>query len=76
MNFLLDAQNSKQNTEWVGYATPNKAARHLLPDEVKNDERFYPSQESQENLEVYRDLGKETLSEYNERFLNFKMSLK
>ena len=27
MNFLLDAQNSAQNTEWVGYATPNKAAR-------------------------------------------------
>lgn len=76
MNFLLDAQNNKQNTEWVGYATPNKAARNLLPDDVKNDERFYPSQESQEKLEVYRDLGKETLSEYNERFLNFKMSLK
>ncbi|MDN6161120.1 MAG: hypothetical protein L0I85_08075, partial [Staphylococcus equorum] len=28
------------------------------------------------NLEVYKDLGKEALSEYNERFLNFKMSLK
>ena len=25
MNFLLDAKNNKQNTEWVGYATPNKA---------------------------------------------------
>ena len=24
MNFLLDAKNNKQNTEWVGYATPNK----------------------------------------------------
>ena len=56
MNFLLDAQNSAQNTEWVGYATPNKAA--------------------QQRLEVYKDLGQTSLSDYNESFLNFKMSLK
>ncbi|HHO1410282.1 TPA: hypothetical protein ACRUBM_001620, partial [Staphylococcus aureus] len=30
----------------------------------------------QERLEVYKDLGPEVLSEYNENFLNFKMSLK
>ncbi|MDG0843452.1 ABC transporter substrate-binding protein [Staphylococcus equorum] len=76
MNFLLDAEHSKQNTEWVGYATPNKAARVHLPANIKNDKRFYPTKEDQANLEVYKDLGKETLSEYNERFLNFKMSLK
>ncbi|MFK3831131.1 ABC transporter substrate-binding protein [Staphylococcus saprophyticus] len=76
MNFLLDEEISKQNTEWVGYATPNKAAREKLPDEVKNDKRFYPTQQDQNRLEVYKDLGKETLSEYNERFLNFKISLK
>ena len=35
MNFLLDAKNNKQNTEFVGYATPNKAARQLLPKEIK-----------------------------------------
>ena len=40
MNFLLDAKNNKQNTEWVGYATPNKAARQLLPKEVRDDHRF------------------------------------
>ena len=35
INFLLDAKNNKQNTEWVGYATPNKAARNLLPNNIK-----------------------------------------
>lgn len=35
MNFLLDEKNNKQNTEWVGYATPNKAARDKLPKEVR-----------------------------------------
>ncbi|HDJ1869664.1 TPA: extracellular solute-binding protein, partial [Staphylococcus aureus] len=76
MNFLLDAKNNKQNTEFVGYATPNKAARQLLPKEIKDDHRFYPTKEEQKRLEVYKDLGQEVLSEYNENFLNFKMSLK
>lgn len=76
MNFLLDAKNNKQNTEFVGYATPNKAARQLLPKEIKDDHRFYPTKKEQERLEVYKDLGPEVLSEYNENFLNFKMSLK
>ncbi|MGY3481246.1 MULTISPECIES: ABC transporter substrate-binding protein [Staphylococcus] len=75
INFMLDEQNSKQNTEWVAYATPNKAARAQLPKDIKDDERFYPSKRTQARLEVYKDLGKDTLSEYNERFLNFKMSL-
>ncbi|ARJ16647.1 ABC transporter substrate-binding protein [Staphylococcus lugdunensis] len=76
INFLLDAENSKKNTEWVGYATPNKAARQLLPNEIRNDHRFYPTQQGQARLEVYKDLGQRTLGNYNESFLNFKMSLK
>lgn len=75
INFLLDPKNSKQNTEWVGYATPNEAAKKHLPKEIKNDQRFYPSKETQSRLEVYKDLGKDILNDYNEHFLNFKMSL-
>ena len=33
-------KNNKQNTEWVGYATPNKAARDKLPKEVREDIDF------------------------------------
>ena len=76
MNFLLDKKVSKQNTEWVGYATPNKQAREALPEEISDDQRFYPNRTTQERLEVYEDLGQKTLSEYNEKFLNFKMLLK
>ncbi|MEL0538181.1 spermidine/putrescine ABC transporter substrate-binding protein [Staphylococcus debuckii] len=75
INFLLDAKNSKQNTEWVGYATPNKAAAQMLPAEIRNDHRFYPTKDTQNRLEVYKDLGKDILSDYNEHFLNFKMTL-
>ena len=76
INFLLDAENSKQNTEWVGYATPNAAAQKKLPTEVKNDKRFYPTKDKQAQLEIYKDLGQRQLSAYNEHFLNFKMGLK
>lgn len=76
INFLLDAQNAKQNTEWVGYATPNDAALKLLDKETREDERFYPSKEVQKKLEVYEDLGYENIKKYNEFFLKFKMSLK
>ncbi|UXR72268.1 MULTISPECIES: spermidine/putrescine ABC transporter substrate-binding protein [unclassified Staphylococcus] len=75
MNFLLDPKVNRQNTEWVAYGTPNKTAREMLPDEIKNDTRVYPTEETQKRLEVYKDLGTDVLSEYNERFLNFKMGL-
>ena len=53
MNFLLDAKNNKQNTEWVGYATPNKA---LVSYYLKKLEMIivlsYPKEQSR--LEVYK----------------------
>lgn len=75
INFLLDAKIGKQNTEWVGYATPNTASYKFLDKETREDERFYPSKEVQEKLEVYEDLGFENIKRYNELFLKFKMSL-
>ncbi|MFP7299640.1 ABC transporter substrate-binding protein [Neobacillus niacini] len=76
INFMLDREVAAQNTDYVGYAIPNKAAWELLDDEVVNDERFYPREESRANLEVYENLGLELLGKYNEYFLEFKMSLK
>ena len=72
---FIRCQNNKQNTEWVGYATPNKAARNLLPNNIKTIP-VLSTQKEQKHLEVYKDLGEKTLGEYNESFLNFKMSLK
>ncbi|WP_414043499.1 ABC transporter substrate-binding protein [Macrococcus sp. EM39E] len=75
INFLLDAKIGKQNTEWVGYATPNAESYKLLDKEIREDERFYPNKALQEKLEVYEDLGFENIKRYNELFLRFKMSL-
>ena len=75
INFMLDAENSAQNADYVGYSTPNTAAWALMDEEVITDERFYPSEELRARLEVYENLGLEWLGKYNEHFLEFKMNL-
>lgn len=75
INFLLEEEVGKQNAEWVGYATPNKASYELLDKNIREDERFYPDSKVRNKLEVYKDLGKENIAKYNEAFLKFKMSL-
>lgn len=73
INFMLDAEIAAQNTEWVSYSTPNKEALQYMPEEMVEDERFYPSPELTEKLEVYENLGKKNLALYNDLFLQFKM---
>ncbi|MFF2449486.1 PotD/PotF family extracellular solute-binding protein [Neobacillus sp. NPDC058068] len=76
INFMLDPKVAAQNTDYVGYSTPNKSALKYMPKEVVEDERFYPSPELTEKLEVYKNLGKKNLAYYNELFLQFKMHRK
>ncbi|WP_152657024.1 PotD/PotF family extracellular solute-binding protein [Oceanobacillus sp. CFH 90083] len=73
INFMLDPEISAQNTEYVSYSTPNKEALKYMPEEMVNDERFYPDAALTDKLEVYENLGKENLAFYNELFLQFKM---
>ncbi|MGT2851941.1 ABC transporter substrate-binding protein [Streptococcus pasteurianus] len=73
INFMLRPENAAQNAEYIGYSTPNDVAKELLPDDVKNDQAFYPSEETIENLEVYDNLGQKWLGIYNDLYLQFKM---
>lgn len=76
INFILDAEVAAQNTEWVSYSTPNKEALQYMPEDMVEDERFYPSPELTEKLEVYENLGRKNLAFYNDLFLEFKMHRK
>lgn len=76
INFMLDPKNAAQNTEYVGYSTPNKKALQYLPKDISKDTRFYPDSEMTSKLEVYENLGKKMLAHYNELFLEFKMHKK
>jgi spermidine/putrescine transport system substrate-binding protein len=76
INFILDPEISAINTEWVSYSTPNKEALKYMPEDMVEDERFYPSPELTEKLEVYENLGIKNLALYNDLFLEFKMHRK
>ncbi|WP_445490627.1 ABC transporter substrate-binding protein [Niallia sp. 03133] len=76
INFMLEAKNAAQNTEYVGYSTPNKAAMKYLPKEITEDKRFYLDEKMTSKLEVYENLGQKSLAEYNDLFLEFKMHRK
>ncbi|MCK6258220.1 ABC transporter substrate-binding protein [Fictibacillus sp. KIGAM418] len=76
INFMLDPKIAAKNAEYVNYSTPNKKALSYMPKETVNDERFYPSPQLTEKLEVYQNLGKKNLAYYNELFLEFKMHRK
>lgn len=61
INFLCEAEIALANCDYVGYSTPNSGAYELLEDDVKNDEKRYPSDEFlAENTEVFINLSAET----------------
>lgn len=76
INFMLDPENAAKNADYVGYSTPNTEALQYMDPEVVADESLYPSDEVINNLEVYKNLGKEMVSYYNELFLEFKIHRK
>ena len=76
INFLLRPDIAARNAEYVGYATPNKDAYELLPEETVADEAFYPSDELVAKLEVYKNLGKAKTIAFNDAFLELKIETK
>ena len=73
INFMLKPENAAQNAEYIGYATPNQAAKKLLPKALREDKAFYPDQSTINHLEVYDNLGLKWLGIYNDLYLQFKM---
>jgi len=73
INFMLRPEIAAKNAQYVGYATPNKDAIALLPEDITSDESFYPSEEAIEKMEVYENLGTDLLSLYNDLFLEAKI---
>lgn len=74
LNFMLQPKNAAKNAEYIGYATPNKVAMKYLPNKVTSNAEFYPSDKVTKNLQVYKDLPLRVIGEYNDLFLEFKMT--
>lgn len=71
INFLLDPENAKVNTEYIGYSTPNNGAIDLLDDEIKNDPVAYPSDEILDKCETFIDIGN-SIKLYDKAWIELK----
>ncbi len=63
INYMYDPQIALDNCEYVGYSTPNTAARDMLDPEVANNLYYYPDAETFATLEVYY-----SSAEYEEKY--------
>lgn len=60
INFILDAENGAQLTNWTYYASPNEAAEEHILEEILSDESIYPPDDTMQNLEFIEDVGDAT----------------
>lgn len=65
IDFLCRADIALKNFEYITYATPNRAAKEMLDEELQNNQAIFPDAEKLENCEVYRYLGDITDGVYN-----------
>lgn len=58
INYMLKPEVQAKNAEYcVGYTSPVKGVKDLLPDEIKNSKVAYPDIDKLPPLEAFRDLG-------------------
>ena len=57
INFMLDAENGAELTNYNYYASPNAAAAEFIYPEILEETSIYPLPETMEILEFFEDLG-------------------
>jgi len=71
MNYLNFPETAAQNAEWVGYATPNKAAKDVIDPDMIANEAIYPPAEVAKSLQWIEDVG-DALGLYDRIWTEFK----
>lgn len=66
INFLCRPDIAKKNFEYITYPTPNKGAFDLLDPELQNNKAVFPDPDSLKKCEVFKYLGDDVDSIYNE----------
>ena len=74
MNYFQYPEIAAQNAEWVGYATPNKAAKEFIDPDMLANEAIYPSAEVSEGLQWIEDVGP-ALELYDRIWTEFKAAV-
>ena len=74
MNYMQFPEIAAQNAEWVGYPSPNKAAKEFIDPEVLANESIYPTAEVAESLQWIEDVGP-ALELYDRIWTEFKAAV-
>lgn len=69
INFMLEAETAKANSEYIGYATPNQAAYDLLDEDVKNNKLIYPDDEYLNKCYTFYNLPDDVYTYMQEQFV-------
>ncbi len=67
IDFILDAENGAQLTNWTFYASPNAAATEFIDAEVLEDPAIYPEEDVLDDLHFLENTG-ETETLYTDLF--------
>jgi spermidine/putrescine transport system substrate-binding protein len=73
MNYTHFPEIAAQNAEFVGYGTPNAAAKEFIDPEILADEGIYPPAEVEASLQWMQDVGP-ALELYDRIWTEFKAS--
>jgi len=60
INFLCDPEIAAANVDYIGYSSPETAAKKLLPAETVNNPIFYPSESILKKSETFVNLPEDT----------------
>jgi spermidine/putrescine-binding protein len=74
MNYTQYPEIAAQNAEWVGYATPNNAAKEFIDSDMLGNESVYPTAEVEARLQWIEDVGP-ALELYDRIWTEFKASI-
>lgn len=74
MNYAQYPEIAAQDAEFVGYATPNAAAKEFLDPDMLANQGIYPSAEVAENLQWIEDVGP-ALELYDRIWTEFKAAV-
>ena len=74
MNYLNDPEIAAQNAEYVGYGTPNAAAKEFIDPAILEDEAIYPPEDVASHLQWIEDVG-DALELYDRIWTEFKAAV-
>ncbi len=74
INYMSDPEIAAQNITFIGYGSPNDAAKALLDPAILNNQGIYPDAATMSHLQWIQDVG-DAIALYDREWTEFKASI-